>query len=243
MAIPQFTDDINIIQKLADEPNDDNGLSADELKAKFDEAGVLFKKYINEKLLPSISAMNTPFTSIVGVEAQNVQEAIAALYEQLTNAVIEGLVPDGTIGTVQLANNAVTGAKLAEGAVTADKMAAELFNAKADVVGGKVAPAQASAAIVSVSGDKTLALEDAGTIQRCENASSMTLTIPTDASVAFPVGTEIEVYRANADVVVSTESGVTIECAESGRKVADKYSRACLKKWATNRWSLEGNVG
>lgn len=46
--------DLNIIQKLDDEPNDVGGLSAAELKAKFDEAGNTIKQYINEKLVPAV---------------------------------------------------------------------------------------------------------------------------------------------------------------------------------------------
>ena len=39
--------DLNIIQKLDDEPNDVGGLTSAELKAKFDESGNIIKKYIN----------------------------------------------------------------------------------------------------------------------------------------------------------------------------------------------------
>ena len=47
--------DLDVIQKLDDEPNDVGGLSAAELKAKFDEAPNLIKKYINETLIPQLS--------------------------------------------------------------------------------------------------------------------------------------------------------------------------------------------
>ena len=48
--------DLNIIQKLDDEPNDVGGLTAAELKAKFDEAGNIIKAYINGTLIPEILA-------------------------------------------------------------------------------------------------------------------------------------------------------------------------------------------
>ena len=38
MKIPEFLDDLNIISKLGDNPGADNGLTAEGLKAKFDEA-------------------------------------------------------------------------------------------------------------------------------------------------------------------------------------------------------------
>ena len=55
LAIPAFEEDVDVIQKLDDEPNDVGGLTAAELKAKFDEAGNRIKTYLNETLVPSIS--------------------------------------------------------------------------------------------------------------------------------------------------------------------------------------------
>lgn len=55
LAIPGFEEDVDVIQKLDDEPNDVGGLTAAELKAKFDEAGNRIKTYLNETLIPSIS--------------------------------------------------------------------------------------------------------------------------------------------------------------------------------------------
>lgn len=55
LAIPVFNEDVDVIQKLDDEPNDVGGLTAAELKAKFDEAGNRIKTYLNETLVPSIS--------------------------------------------------------------------------------------------------------------------------------------------------------------------------------------------
>ena len=37
LVIPELDDDLDIIQKLDDEPNDVGGLTAAQLKAKFDE--------------------------------------------------------------------------------------------------------------------------------------------------------------------------------------------------------------
>ena len=48
--------DLNIIQKLDDEPNDVGGLTAAELKAKFDESGLTIQKYINQTLIPELLA-------------------------------------------------------------------------------------------------------------------------------------------------------------------------------------------
>lgn len=50
MALTKLTADLNIIQALDDEPNDVGGLTADELKAKFDAAGLAVKEYLNGTL-------------------------------------------------------------------------------------------------------------------------------------------------------------------------------------------------
>lgn len=59
MAIPKMTDELNIISQLGDNPNTDNGLTAEELKAKFDEAPKLIKEYINNKLVPAVQKVET----------------------------------------------------------------------------------------------------------------------------------------------------------------------------------------
>lgn len=55
LVIPGLDDDLDVIQKLDDEPNDVGGLTASELKAEFDKAGNIIKDYINNSLLPAIS--------------------------------------------------------------------------------------------------------------------------------------------------------------------------------------------
>ena len=54
LEIQLLDGDLNIIQKLDDEPNDVGGLTSAELKAKFDEGGNIIKKYINETLIPLV---------------------------------------------------------------------------------------------------------------------------------------------------------------------------------------------
>lgn len=55
MAISTLNDDLNIIAGLGDNPNTDNNLTADELKAKFDAAPLIIQKFINEILVPVVN--------------------------------------------------------------------------------------------------------------------------------------------------------------------------------------------
>ena len=48
MSFTTLNTDLNIVQALADEPNDVGGLSAAQLKAKFDEAANIIKEYLNK---------------------------------------------------------------------------------------------------------------------------------------------------------------------------------------------------
>ena len=70
LVIPGLDDDLDIIQKLDDEPNDVGGLTAAELKAKFDAAGNTIKRYINEELLPAISDTVAEADARAAAEAQ-----------------------------------------------------------------------------------------------------------------------------------------------------------------------------
>ena len=108
----------------------------------------------------------------------------------------------------------------------------------------KVTAEQASARIVSVAVSKTLSLSDAGTLQQVNSTSARTVTIPTNTSVAFPTGTEIEILRyGSGAVTLAAASGVTITCSETARTIADRYTSVVLKKVGTNAWVLQGNVG
>ena len=53
--IPELTDDVEVIQKLGRRPNTDDGLTEAAFKAKFDEAGIAIKKFINEKVVPAVN--------------------------------------------------------------------------------------------------------------------------------------------------------------------------------------------
>jgi len=54
MALTPISKDMAIIAALPDEPNDVGGMTAAELKDKFDEGGKALKTYINGTLIPEI---------------------------------------------------------------------------------------------------------------------------------------------------------------------------------------------
>lgn len=125
--LSKFTDDLDIIATLDTEPNDIGGLSADELKAKFDEAGNIIKKYINETLIPELAgtngAANIGIETIAGLTGVLTVQAALEKIEQQMAEMTQGAVSDNSIGTAKLINLAVTTMKLADLAVTAVKLA------------------------------------------------------------------------------------------------------------------------
>ena len=52
--LPLMSEDVEIIQKLGNFPNADDGLSAEEVKEKFDAGPKVIKDYINETLVPAV---------------------------------------------------------------------------------------------------------------------------------------------------------------------------------------------
>lgn len=60
MKIPELLEDLAIISQLGDNPGSDDGLSAEALKAKFDEAALKIQKYINTVLIPAVNPAVIP---------------------------------------------------------------------------------------------------------------------------------------------------------------------------------------
>jgi hypothetical protein len=76
VTIPTFDDDLEIIQKLDDEPNDVGGLTPAELKAKFDEGNVTAQRYINEVLIPVVVANDLTEQDREAAESERVTNEI-----------------------------------------------------------------------------------------------------------------------------------------------------------------------
>jgi hypothetical protein len=77
------------------------------------------------------------------------------------------------------------------------------------------------------------------------NASASTLTIPTNASVAFAVGTVITVLNKGAGAVtISGAGGVTVSSAgaTSASPVLNQYKSCALIQVAANTWYVVGAI-
>ena len=101
MGFTKSTDDLKIHQKLSDEPNIDDGLSAEELKLKFDKPVTDLQKSFN-KLIDELE--NAQASKYIGAEPldeyddteNNIQAKLLKIRAEIQNTTL-GKIPDGTI--------------------------------------------------------------------------------------------------------------------------------------------------
>jgi len=87
----------------------------------------------------------------------------------------------------------------------------------------------------------TLVASDLGKLVRFTNAGSVTLTVPTDASVTYSVGdTIVLMLDSTGTLTVAGAVGVTINSEGGILTLNSRYSMANLVKMAANSWVLTG---
>jgi len=169
--------------------------------------------------------------------------------------IVTAKLADGAVTTVKIAALAVTTAKLADDAVTTAKILdSNVTTAK--IADGAVTSAKLDAgppqagfrsvqnAATTASNNYTIQLTDLGKLVELNEASACTLTVPTNASVAFTVGDRIDVLQVGAgQVTITPVSGtVTINGYDGGLKLNGQWAAATLIKRATNTWVAVGNL-
>lgn len=92
----------------------------------------------------------------------------------------------------------------------------------------------------------TFVLGDKDKLVTASNASAQTYTIPPNSSVAYPIGTQINVIAIGAGQVSFAQgSGVTIAstgATATAPKLRVQYSSGTLIKVATNTWYVIGDI-
>jgi hypothetical protein len=92
-------------------------------------------------------------------------------------------------------------------------------------------------------GSYTLVLTDAYKIVEVDDASANTLTVPDNASVAFPTGTQITVVQTGAgQTTLAGAAGVTVNSKDGNLNIAGQWASATLIKRATDTWVAIGNL-
>ncbi len=142
-----------------------------------------------------------------------------------------------TKGDLAVATAANTAAKLAVGAnglfLQADS---------AESTGLKYADPHIQALNAQTGTSYTLVLTDHTKLITLSNASAITLTVPPNSSVAFAIGSVIDLAQIGAgQVTVAQGSGVTVN-STPGLKIRAQYSGATLRKTGTDTWLLFGDL-
>lgn len=90
----------------------------------------------------------------------------------------------------------------------------------------------------------TLVIGDSNKQVEMNSASANSLLIPTDASVAFPVGTTILVVQLGIGqtTIAAVTPGTTTVNGTPGLKLRTQYSTATLVKRAANNWLVSGDL-
>jgi hypothetical protein len=90
----------------------------------------------------------------------------------------------------------------------------------------------------------TIAATDAGDLVTLTNSSPITLTVPTNATIPFAIGTQVTIAQGGVGkVTVAAAVGVTINAADGYLNLRTQWSTGTLVKVATNGWILIGDTG
>lgn len=240
--------------------SDETQIRAD-MQLLFDEARAALNKLIDE-----LDASEIPFTPTPEIQAADVRQALIAIQNQIAQIAL-GSLPDNSISSQKIMPKAVTEEKMADlsvttralaaksisepklgdasvstrtikdGAVTRDKMAADAYNDKANLVNGRVAANELTRTVKYISESYTLVLDDLRKVISINPSTAVDITIPNNTNVAFPVGAEIDIMlRSSNTITIKGASGVTLSGPVTKLSVAGDAAR--LVKISTNIWSI-----
>jgi hypothetical protein len=118
-----------------------------------------------------------------------------------------------------------------------------------NIVGGTVQASAALALNAQTGTTYTFVLSDANnTLVTASNASAQTYSIPTNANVAYPTGTQINIIAIGAGQVTiqAVTSGTTTVLSNGATAASPKlrvqYSSATCIKVATDTWYVIGDI-
>lgn len=162
--------------------------------------------------------------------------------KQFVDALQDGTgIDSNAITSTKIASSAVTEAKIAVGSVTNTRIAADAVTT--DKLSGAAKAGFNSVQNQQTGTTYTLVLSDLGKLVELNNAASITLTIPTNASVAFAVGDRIDILQTGAgQVTIAGAAGVTVNSESSKLKLAGQWAAATLIKRAADTWVAVGNL-
>lgn len=191
------------------------------------------------------SAISADSTTLVGTGTD-----VQAVLEELDNSIVDhAAAADPHAGYVleSLFDANTVIAATSDDTPTARTISEEQVVGR--ITGGAIAginPSSVAQQINTQTGSTyTVVIGDAGKIVEMTTATVNTVVIPTNASVAFPVGTRIDLvqYGTGQLRVATTSVVTTIYSARTVFTLATSKAFATIYQRATNEWLLGGDLG
>lgn len=168
----------------------------------------------------------------------------------------------GVIGTATITAGAITTALIADGNVTSAKLAGSLALTTPNIgvatatqltVGITTVPLPANGVVVqgnvvyhleinAQTISYTLALSDDGKLITVDSATGVNITIPTNATVAFPIGTQITFLQMDAGQITFIPAVGATVIGNPGVKTRAIWTGATLIQRAANTWVVVGDL-
>ena len=120
----------------------------------------------------------------------------------------------------------------------------EVFTANQILTAAEMnAVATAMIAINAQTATYTAVLTDDGKLVTMSNASANNFTVPPNSSVAYGIGTQLNIAQLGAgQTTIVAGSGVTLNSAGAKLKLKEQYALATCVKTDTNTWFVVGNL-
>ena len=120
----------------------------------------------------------------------------------------------------------------------------EVFTANQILTANEMnAVATAMIAINAQTASYTAVLTDDGKLITMSNASANNFTVPPNSSVAYGIGTQLNIAQLGAgQTTIVAGSGVTLNSAGTKLKLSAQYAIATCVKTDTNTWFVCGSL-
>jgi hypothetical protein len=199
----------------------------------FDTAESNTANLVNPSIAYTINDLQSQIDGISGLDPSLYTAKGSLLSASAASTV--SLLTVGSNGTVLTANSGTaTGLEWATPSVTATNTVT--------LTGKTLTAPVINIATNAQTASYSLVLSDASKIVEVSVGSANTLTIPTNASQAFPIGTQILILQTNTgQTTLTAASGVTVN-ATPGLKLRTQWSSAVLVKRATDTWVALGDL-
>lgn len=101
---------------------------------------------------------------------------------------------------------------------------------------------------VIVTASKTIALTDTFTLQLCTNTAAITITIPLNSTLVFPLWTNMEFAQDSTGSVTFAQAAAGVNIRRlgntnvTGHQILGPYGSVLLRRIDVNEWRLYGSL-